>query len=80
MEIELKELAELLARYLADHPEQICVEEIQGSRTSILLLRAAREDITGIIGKNGRNAEAIRIILEATASRLRKKVLLEILK
>ncbi len=79
MEIQLKHLIEVLARYLADHPEQIRVTEIHAARTSILQLRMAKDDAGHIIGKDGQNAEALRTILGATATRLRKKVILEIL-
>ena len=79
MDTPLKQLTELLARFLADHPEQITVREINAGRTSIIQLRTAKDDVGYIIGKEGQNAQAMRTILDATAARLRRKAILEIL-
>ena len=61
-----------------DQPEEVIVTEIEGDRTSIIKLRVAKEDFGLIIGKRGRNAEAIRTILRASAAKLGKKPTLEI--
>jgi predicted RNA-binding protein YlqC (UPF0109 family) len=76
---QLKELVEVMARSLADSPEQIQVKEIGGGRTSIFQVRMAKEDLGQIIGKEGRNANALRTILSAVAIKLRKTAILEIL-
>ncbi len=75
----MKELVKYLARAIVDQPEEVMVTEIEGDRTSIIKLRVAKEDFGLIIGKRGRNAEAIRTILRASAAKLGKKPTLEII-
>jgi len=76
---QLKELIEVMARSLADSPEQIQVKEIGGGRTSIFQLRMAKEDLGQLIGKKGRNANALRTVLGAVAIKLGKTAILEII-
>jgi hypothetical protein len=74
----MKELVELLARSLVNHPDDVEVKETQSDTASILELKVAREDLGRIIGKQGRTAKSIRTILNAAASRTNRKVVLEI--
>ncbi|MBK07832.1 MAG: RNA-binding protein [Deltaproteobacteria bacterium] len=75
----LKELVELIAKALVDHPEQVSVIEIEGEQTSVIELKVAKEDLGKVIGKQGRTARAIRIILSAASTKLRKRCVLEII-
>lgn len=75
----LKELIEYLARALVDHPDQVEVAEIAGEQTIVLELRVAKEDLGKVIGKQGRTVKAMRAILSAASSKLRKRADLEIL-
>ena len=74
----MKELVKYLAKAIVDKPEEVMVTEVEGDKTSIIKLRVAKEDFGLIIGKKGRNAEAIRTILRAAAAKLGKKPTLEI--
>lgn len=78
-DIQIKELVEFIARSLAEYPDQVVVHEISGQQISVIELRAAKEDLGKIIGKEGRNAHAIRTIVNAAATKLRKRAVLEIL-
>jgi predicted RNA-binding protein YlqC (UPF0109 family) len=78
-DIQIKELVEYIARCLAEHPEQVVVTEITGQQISVLELRAAKDDLGKIIGKEGRNAHAMRTIMNAAATKLKKRAVLEIL-
>lgn len=78
-EIQIKELVEYIAKSLAEHPEQVLVKEITGHQISVIELRAAKDDLGKIIGKEGRNAHAIRTIVNAAATKLKKRAVLEIL-
>jgi len=78
-DIQVKELVEVIARALAEHPDKINVTEISGHQISVIELRAAKEDLGKIIGKAGRNADALRILVNAAATKLRKRAVLEIL-
>ena len=75
----LKELVELIAKALVDHPEQVSVIEIEGEQTSVIELKVTKEDLGKVIGKQGRTARAIRIILSAASTKLRKRCVLEII-
>ena len=75
----LKELIEYLAKALVDHPDQVEVAEIAGEQTVVLELRVAKEDLGKVIGKQGRTVKAMRAILSAASSKLRKRADLEIL-
>lgn len=78
-DIEVKDLVEVIAKALAEYPEQIEVKEIAGHQISVIELRAAKGDLGKIIGKEGRNAHALRTIVNAAATKLRKRAVLEIL-
>ena len=75
----MRELVEIMAKALVDNPDQLEVSEISGSDTLVIELRSAREDIGKIIGKKGRNVQAMRTLLNAAAGKLRKRVILEII-
>ncbi|MFO7461751.1 MAG: KH domain-containing protein [Desulfatiglandales bacterium] len=73
------ELMENLAKALVDNPESVVVNELKGSNTSVIELRVAKEDVGKIIGKKGRNADALRTILGAAAMKQGKTYILEII-
>ena len=75
----LKELIEYMARALVDKPEQVRVSEIVGEQTSVIELRVAKEDLGKVIGKQGRTARAMRTILSAASTKIRKRAVLEII-
>jgi predicted RNA-binding protein YlqC (UPF0109 family) len=75
----MRELVEIMAKALVDNPDQLEVSEIAGSDTLVIELKPAREDIGKIIGKKGRNVQAMRTLLNAAAGKLRKRVVLEII-
>ncbi|BAU23198.1 RNA-binding protein [Caldimicrobium thiodismutans] len=76
---KLKDLVEQVAKVLVDKPEAVQINEIEGEQTSVIELRVAKEDLGKIIGKEGRTAKAIRTILGAAGSKLKKRVVLEII-
>lgn len=75
---ELKGLLEEIARSLVDLPEQVVVDQISSKQSIVLTLRVASSDVGKMIGKHGRTAQAVRVILNAVATKLQKKVILEI--
>ncbi len=74
----MKDLVELIAKALVDHPEQVSVERIEDERTITIELRVAAEDMGKVIGKQGRIAKAIRTVVNAAATGEKKRVLVEI--
>ena len=77
--MSLKELIEYIAKLLVDYPEEVEVYEVEGERTTILELKVAEEDLGKVIGKSGRTARAMRTILNASATKLNKRAVLEII-
>jgi predicted RNA-binding protein YlqC (UPF0109 family) len=75
----LKELIELIAKALVDYPELVEVSELEGEQTSVIELRVAKEDLGKVIGKQGRTARAMRTILSAASTKIRKRAVLEII-
>ena len=75
----LRELVEYLARGLVDHPEEVVVEEVDEPDALVLELKVAEQDLGKVIGKQGRTAKALRTVLSAASSKMRRRVLLEIL-
>lgn len=74
----LKDLIKTIAEALVDQPEQVSVTEVGGDHISVLKLRVAKTDIGKIIGKGGRNANAIRTILSSVSAKNKRRALLEI--
>lgn len=75
----MKELLELIARSLVDHPDQVRVDQVDDDQTTVLELRVAQEDLGKVIGKQGRTARAIRTLLGTAGTRLQKKIVFEII-
>lgn len=75
----MKELITTLAKALVDKPEEVRVSIIEGQSMSVIELRVAPGDLGKIIGKQGRNAQALRTILNAVSSKQKRKAILEIL-
>jgi hypothetical protein len=77
--MKMKELIKYIAQALADYPEQVEVNEVEGERTSVIELRVAQSDLGKVIGKQGRTARAMRTILSAASAKLKKRAVLEII-
>lgn len=75
----MKELVEVVTRALVDHPDEVQVKSVEGSQVTVLELRVRREDLGKIIGRQGRTAKAIRSLLSAAGTKMRKRFTLEIL-
>lgn len=75
----MKELVELIARSLVDRPEDVAVHEVEDFQSTVLELRVASGDLGKVIGKQGRTARAIRTILTASGTKLKKRYVLDIL-
>ncbi|MEA3296290.1 MAG: KH domain-containing protein [candidate division Zixibacteria bacterium] len=75
----MKEFVEFIAKYLVDNPDQIDVNEISGSRTTVYELRVAQSDLGKVIGRQGQTAKSMRTLLAAAAARQGKRAVLEIL-
>jgi len=75
----MKDLIDVIAKALVDFPDQVEIQEIEGEKTTVLELRVAKEDLGKVIGKQGKTARAMRTILNANATKLKKRAVLEII-
>ena len=75
----MKELIELIAKSLVDNPDKVQISQLDGEQSSIIELKVAPEDVGKVIGKQGRNVQAIRVILGAAGMKLKKRFILEII-
>jgi predicted RNA-binding protein YlqC (UPF0109 family) len=75
----VKELVELIAKALVDNSDKVQVSQIDGEQSSIIELEVAPEDLGKVIGRQGRTAQAIRVILGAAGMKLKKRFNLELI-
>lgn len=69
----------MIAKSLVDKPDEVDLQEVIGEKTTVLELRVAKEDLGKVIGKQGETDRAMRTILNATATKLKKRAVLEII-
>ena len=74
----MKELVEVIAKALVDHPDQVSVSEAENGKDTVLELAVAPSDMGKVIGRQGRIVKEIRILMKAVAQRKGKKVSVEI--
>lgn len=79
MSSELKTLIEFVSKALVDMPDKVEVNEIEGEQTTVIELKVDKSDLGKVIGKQGRTARALRTILNAASTKLRKRSVLEII-
>ena len=75
----MKELVEVIAKSLVDHPEDVRVEEEQEDRQVTLKLHVDEDDMGKVIGRQGRIAKAMRTVVKAAATRENKRVSVDII-
>ncbi|MCD7834481.1 MAG: KH domain-containing protein [Lachnospiraceae bacterium] len=75
----MKELLEVIAKSLVEHPDEVEVTEKESGNTLVLELRVASSDMGKVIGKQGRIAKAIRSVVKAAATKEDRKVVVDIL-
>ena len=75
----IRELVEHIAKTIADKPDEISVEEITTSNSSIIEVKCAKEDQGKLIGKNGKTANSIRTIVFACGFKTKMRYQLEII-
>ena len=74
----MKELVEVIAKSLVDHPDEVVVTEKEEGRNITVELHVAASDMGKVIGKQGRIAKAIRTVVKAAGIHEDKKIIVEI--
>jgi predicted RNA-binding protein YlqC (UPF0109 family) len=75
----MRELIEFLARALVEEPDAVRVDEVTENGDTVLEVHVADDDLGRVIGRNGRVANAIRVVAKAAATHERRRVMVEIL-
>lgn len=74
----MDELIEFVAKSLADHPDEVKVRTWQRDQQSVIELEVAQADLGKVIGRQGRTARALRILLNAAGQKSRRRYALDI--
>jgi uncharacterized protein len=75
----MKELVELMAKTLVADPEAVSVEETTEEDVTIYELKVAESDLGRVIGREGKIAKAMRLIIRSAAARLEQKATVRII-
>ena len=67
-----------ISEMLVDKPDAIKLSEESRDGITILVLSVDKADVGKVIGRNGQTAKALRALVNAAATRMGDKVLLEI--
>lgn len=76
----MTKLVEAIAKSLVDKPENVVVTETSSRQGTVIKLKVDPDDMGKVIGKQGRIAKALRVVVKAAATRENKKVTVEIVK
>ena len=74
----MKDLITAIIQAIVDQPEEVSVNEIESTQSIVLEVVVAKSDMGKVIGKRGRNVQAIRTLLGAAAGKTRKRYILEL--
>ena len=74
----MKDLIDYIARSLVDDPSQVEISQGRRGPQVILRLKVAKEDMGRVIGKSGRVANAMRVLLRVSAAQEGKRATLDI--
>jgi predicted RNA-binding protein YlqC (UPF0109 family) len=78
-EILVKELVELIVKSMVDNTEKVQVFQLSGESSAVFEIKVAPEDMGKVIGRQGKNAQAIRTILGAAGMKMKKKFSLDLI-
>jgi len=77
--MSLVELVELMIKRLVDFPEDVEVSEAEGEASRIIEVRVHPDDVGKVIGRKGRTADALRVLVSAVSGRENKRTVFQIL-
>ncbi|MFH0733552.1 MAG: KH domain-containing protein [bacterium] len=76
----MKEFVEFIAKHLVDSPDSVTVTELLPDEKTIeLTLKVGPDDVGKVIGKQGKTAQAMRVLLTAVAAKDGKRSILKVL-
>jgi predicted RNA-binding protein YlqC (UPF0109 family) len=74
----MKELVEYMARAITSEPDSVVVTEVVEDDRTVFRLEVAEQDKGKVIGRQGRVAEAMRVLLRVAAVKAETRAVLEI--
>jgi len=74
----MEELVRSIALSLVDNPDEVSVATIEKEGETVIELKVATADMGKVIGKQGRIAKAIRVVVKAAAAKNNKNIGVEI--
>jgi predicted RNA-binding protein YlqC (UPF0109 family) len=75
----MREFLEFVAKHLVDHPEQVGIDVEEKDQKFVFKLTVAEGDVGKIIGRSGKTASAVRVLLRAVAAKEGKHAVLDII-
>ena len=75
----MEKLIRSMVAAIVDLPEDIIIKRIGNNKNTIYEIRVAKTDIGKLIGKQGRNIEALRTIISATGKKCNKRSLVQVI-
>lgn len=75
----MRELLEFIIKAIVQHPEEVEVREVEGTKSVILEVKVAPEDRGRVIGKQGQTVKALQTIIRVAGLKKGKKVVIEVL-
>lgn len=75
----MKEFIDYMAKHLVDNPDNVVIEFEEKDNKVIFKLKVGESDVGKVIGRKGRTAQAMRVLLSAIAAKEGKRAILEIL-
>jgi len=76
---EIKEIVEYLVKMIVDHPEDVEITEKRGEQVIMFEVHANKQDFGKILGKQAKNIQAIRMLVNAVAAKVGKRSIIEII-
>lgn len=73
----MKEVLETIIKSLVEFPEQVVVTEASAEKSVIFEVKVSETDMGKVIGREGKIASAIRVVMKALAAKEQKKVSVE---
>ena len=74
----MKELLLYIARNLVDNPDAVTVEEVERDGETVFQRRVAPDDMGKVIGRQGKIAKEIRILMRSVAKKQGKRISVDI--
>ncbi len=74
----MKEFIEYLVQSVVDKPDEVQIDQEDREGKTTFVVHVAQDDLGKALGKHGRIANAMRVIVKASAMKEKKRVYLEV--